>query len=240
MKKLFSLYFILSFVLISFENKTTNTHIDNDYFLIGTLSDYMGREKYKKVDSRVDRYYQSEKTLCLAVDSMLKKAYPDLKLSATKHRVTMKDEFELHSRLLADKIDEFYDYKSSGRLSINAESDTISQYNDELISKLMQSADTIYCGRLKTDIFKTDEQKLSFITGAFVRFGGYNDSTYYIKIANSVSKVKVLAKLFEEMKCDNVEYEMNGYIPNVHTVYFSPTSKMINYFDDYMYLKKRN
>lgn len=70
-----------------------------------------------------------------------------------------------------------------------------------------------------------------------MRFGGKNDSIYHISVANSVSKVKVLTTLLEELKCENEEYKIKDYIPVGHTVYFSPTGEMINYFNQYLYLR---
>lgn len=169
----FTIFFVLIAFQISGEQKVKNS-LDNEYFLIGTLSDYMGRVKYQQMNGRVDRYYPSERKLCLTIDSMFRETWPDLKLTTVKHYITKEVEHELHSVLLTDKMDEFYNFQSSGRLYINADLDARNEMNDSLFSEYLLSADTIFCGRLKTDIFETDNQKLSFITGAFVRFGGTN------------------------------------------------------------------
>jgi hypothetical protein len=206
--------------------------LDNEYFLLGTLSDYMGRETYKTVNGRVDKYHQSERKLCFAIDSILKDTYPDLRMTTARN-----GDFELYSVLLAGEIDKFYNYQPSGRMNINARLDTMTQFSDSLLSELLQTADTIYFGRLKSGIFETDMQKLSFITGAFFRFGRFRHSAYYISVANSVSKVKVLTQLLKEMNCENVEYKIQESIPFIHTVYFSPTEEMTAYFNKYLFAK---
>ena len=61
MKILITLFTVLSLLTCDKKEKIS---LDNDYFLIGTLSDYMGREKYKNVSERVDKYSQSERQLC--------------------------------------------------------------------------------------------------------------------------------------------------------------------------------
>lgn len=231
MKKTLPLLLILIATLLSCGQNVKNT-LDNEYFLIGTLSDYMGRETYKTVNGRVDKYNQSERKLCFAIDSMLKDAYPDLMMSASKNH-----DYELYSVLLAGEIDKFYNYQPSGRMNINARLDTMTQFSDSLLSELLQTADTIYFGRLKSGIFETDVQKLSFITGAFLRFGRFKHSAYYISVANSVSKVKVLTQLLKEMNCRNVEYEIWEGIPFGHTVYFTPTDELMNYFNQYKHLR---
>lgn len=241
MNKLLLLYFLLSLILTSYQPNTAHDPIDKVCFLVGTLNDYNGRDKYKEIDNRIDRYYQSEKPLYSAVDSMFRTTFPDLKKKVVELKEPKRIVFELYSKSLADKIGKYYNYTPSGSMHINADLDTISHYNHKVMSELLQTADRIYSGRLKENMFKTDKQKYSFITGAFVRYGTHNDSTYYIRVYNSLSKVRVLSKLLKEMKCKNVEYKIKkGYIPTAHTVYFSPTSKMKDYFDDYIHLRGRN
>jgi hypothetical protein len=206
--------------------------LDNKYFLLGTLRDYMGREKYQQVNGRVDRYHQSEGKLCFVIDSMFKDSYPDLRITTAKNH-----DYELYSVSLAGEMDNFYNFQTSGRMNINARLDTMTQFSDSILSGLLQTADTIYFGRLKSGIFETDRQKLSFITGAFVRYGRFRHSAYYISVANSVSKVKVLTQLLKEMNCENVEYKIQESIPFIHTVYFTPTEEMTAYFNKYLIAK---
>lgn len=240
MKFLMPFVLFLILALFGFAQTTENIDLDNDYFLVGTLSDYMGREKYSKIENRVDKYYQSEKTLYFAIDSIFKETYPDLKLSTEKNETVMEDVFQLHSESLAQQIELFYYYKPSGTGTYRGELNFKELNLDSLFNTTdfyTEYYDTIYTGRLKPDMFETERQKLSFITGAFVRFGGSNDSTYYIRVPNSVSKVKVLEQLLIETGCTKVAYIIKKYIPVQHIVNFTPTEKLKSYFMKYSNFK---
>jgi len=238
MKNLILLILVLSFYGCDGQEKIS---IDNDYFLIGTLGDYMGREKYEKVIDRVDKYYQSEKQLCQTIDSIFKKTYPDLEFSSSVNISSKKKEFELHSKGLAEKIESFYSYKPSGRMAYNGEEE-IEKLNLDSLTKTPDFYstyfDTIYTGRLKINVFETEKQKVSFVTGAYVRYGWHTDSLYQIRVFNSVSKVRILNDLLKELGCDNVDYKIKkGYIPTGHTVSFIPTEQLKNFFEKYIKLK---
>lgn len=238
MKILITLITVLSLLTCDKKEKIS---IDNDYFLIGTLSDYMGREKYKNVSERVDKYSQSERQLCLAIDSIFKNSFPDLEFSSSTNKISKKDEFELHSKLLAEKIETFYSYKPSGRMAYNGQTE-FEKLNLDSLTKTSDfyttNFDTIYTGSLKLDVFKTENQKVSFVTGAYVRFGWQTDSIFHIRVFNSASKVRILNDLLKELGCTNVDYEIKkGYIPTGHTVSFIPTKQLNDYFEKYKKLK---
>ncbi len=236
MKRIYLMFFLLSIIQLS-NGQNSILKIDHDYFLVGTLSDYMGREKYKKIEKRVDVYYQSEKKMCLLIDSIFRPTYPDLVFSAEKNETTLKDEFELYSESLARNIEKFYNYEPSGRKEYSGEADFETLNIDSLTKTKDFSTiyfDTIYTGKLKLDIFKTELQKISFIVGAYIRFGDYINSKYQISIPNSASKVSVLVKLLKDIGCSDVKYEIkNKYIPVGHTVFFYPTDGLKTYFDKY-------
>ncbi len=238
MKNLIVLILVLS--LFNCDMKDKNS-IDYDYFLIGTLSDYMGREKYQKVEDRVDKYSQSEQQLCMTIDSIFKNSYPDLEIGSSVHKISKKNEFELHSKALAKRIESFYSYKASGRMAYHGQDDFENLNLDSLTKTpdfFPTNFDTIYTGRLKLNVFETEKQKLSFITGAYVRYGWHTDSLYQIRVFNSISKVKVLNELLKDIGCTNVDYEIKeGYIPTGHTVSFIPTDQLKDYFENYIKLK---
>lgn len=238
MKNIILLILVLSFFGC---DRQENISIENDYFLVGTLSDYMGREKYKKVEERVDKYSQSKKQLCLAIDSIFKTSNPDIEFSSSVHKISKRDEFELHSKTLTEKIESFYSYKPSGRMVYNGEEE-FEKLNLDSLTEIPDFYstyfDTIYTGSLKINVFETEKQKVSFVTGAYVRYGWNTDSLYQIRVFNSVSKVRILNDLLKELGCDNVDYEIKkGYIPTGHTVSFIPTDQLKDYFEKYIKLK---
>lgn len=228
-----SLIFIPALILLSIfcNGQSSDNKIDYDYFLLGTLNDYMGREKYKEIVDRVDDYSQNNETLAFYLDSVFKDTYPDLIVT----RNEKSNRIELHSASLAQKMNNFYFFQPSGRGSYSGEEDWKTLNFDSLTKTpdfYTTHFDTIYTGRIAEDIFKNDSERFSFIAGAYTRFGGNKDSPYSINVANSLSKVRVVDKLLKELKCTNVEYVVRkGYIPVGHTVYFTPTNELKQYFE---------
>lgn len=200
-----------------------------EFFLLGTLNDYMGREKYNEVINRVDEYNQNSKSLVLFIDSVFKDKYRDVVVTTNKTN----DRLELHSKLLSQKMNDFYFYEPSSRMAYSGEADIRTLNFDSLVNTSgfpWNYFDTIYAGRIKEDIFKNDIERISFIAGAFIRFGGEQDSLYYISVANSKSKVRVATEQLKNLKCTNIEYVVKkDYIPVGHTVYFTPTAELKNY-----------
>ena len=227
MKRL--IFISLLFMAVAITNGQSPTvKMDYNYFLLGTLSDYMGRELYKNNENRVDLYYKQDQSLMFFLDSVFRDKYPDLKL--TNNRI------ELQSKSLAQKMNDFYSFKPSSRRMYNGEVD-ISTLNLDSLTKtpdfITKNFDTVYVGSIKNSVFKTDVQRLSFVAGAYLRFGGKNDSISFVSIANSTSKVEVLAELLKELKCTNVKYVVkNDYIPCGRTVYFTPTNELKRYFTE--------
>lgn len=232
------LIFIPALILFSLfcNGQSTDNKIDYDYFLLGTLNDYMGREKYKEIVDRVDDYSQNDETLAYLLDSVFKYTYPDLIVTTNEKS----NRIELHSASLAHKINSYYLFQPSGRGAYSGEEDW-KTLNFDSLTKIPDFYstyfDTIYTGRIAADIFKNDSERYSFIAGAYIRFGGKKDSRYSINVANSLSKVRVITTLLKELNCANVEYVMKkDYIPVGHTVYFTPTDELKQYLE----LIKRN
>jgi len=211
------------------QGQSSVIEIDYEYFLLGTLNDYMGRETFKKIDNRVDEYYQNSKPLVFLLDSVFRDKFPDLIVSTNEKNGRL----ELQSWSLAQKMNEYYSYIPSGRGAYIGEADVTTLNLDSLTKTpdfYSTYFDTIYTGRIRNDIFSNDIQRLSFITGAYMRFGGERDSLYFIRIANSISKVRIAAEQLKELKCSNIEYVVNkGHIPTYHTAYFTPTPELKNY-----------
>ena len=228
MKRLILMPFLLCLIQLS-NGQTSNIKIDKNYLLLGTLSDYMGREKYKEIDNRVDEYSKNKKALVFFLDSLFKDIYLDLRFFTNEKT----GRFEIYSKTLAEKINEYYIYKPSGRAVYCGKSDFTTLNLDSLTKTknfYATNFDSVYTGRLRTDIFKNDLQKLSFITGAYIRFGEATDSTFCIRMYNSVSKARICVNLLKEMKCSNVEYEILRNIPVNNIIHFTPTYELMNYF----------
>lgn len=152
----------------------------------------------------VDIYYQQEKKLVLLIDSLFKSEYPDLCISNNNASKGLR----LYSASLSGKIDQYYDYQPSGRMTMEM--------------------DTIYTGYLKKEILKTTNQKRSFLTGFFLRNKVMkNSGKYALNIANSVRKAELITELLKYFDCKDVEYTVKkNFIPVGHWVSFIPSKEI--------------
>lgn len=208
MKKL--LIFLLLLYTGTILAQNVNYKIDKVSFLIGTLDDYMGHQQTFTAASdsfhyqMVDIYYKQEKKTALLIDSLFRKDFSDLRMTDNAAHKGIK----LYSAGLSGIVNAYYDFKPSGSRTLKG--------------------DTVYIGYLKKDKFTTQKQKLSFLAGAFLRYGRIAGSNKYeLVIANSVSKTELCERFLKELKCKNVEYEIReGFIPVGHRVFFEPSGKV--------------
>src|SRR5690606_16806649 len=156
-------------------------NLDKEYFVLGTLNDYMGRQVYSSsLTERIDVFSETEKPL---MDTII--ALFDNKMLIEEDRKN----YILKSEALTQKLNSLYDFTFSSK--------SAKTYEDLQNKKL----DSVFAGVLKEDIFENKEQIYSFITGAYVRHKRNDDSTYGIFIANSRSKAKLLYEKLLELGC---------------------------------------
>ena len=231
MKSTLSIILVLFF--LSHDNKEIS--IDKDYFLVGTLNDYDGRKLHENNRSIVDNYYLSEAQLFQSVNSLFESTYSDL--TTTEHG----NGFQIQSKTLAEKIESFYSYHPSGTLVYNGEDDLSTLNLDSLVDSpefYSNNFDTVYIGTLKKDVFNTDAQKASFITGAFVRYGWKADSQYHIQVYNAQNKMSVLNDLLKHLGCTDISHTINeDHIPASQTISFTPTNQLKKYLEKYASMK---
>jgi hypothetical protein len=84
---------------------------------------------------------------------------------------------------------------------------------------------------LPVERFETarDELKYAYLAGAYYRYGGEN----CYRFANSSDKVKLIARLIEEVDCDSVRTTSRASIPCDNRVYFRETEELRNWFERY-------
>lgn len=149
--------------------------IDYDFFLLGTLNDYMGRKWVAKGEI-FDRYYTFEKPLMKFVDSIVK------------------NEFKIS---LIEKDNCFNSEEMSKKMN--------SYYNE---NELIHS------------FFTSKEKKISFILGAYYRYGEkVNENIYKIQIANSYKHIEIYQFLLS-LGCKNIYYKRVQNIPAQNILYF--------------------
>jgi len=186
---------------------------DFEYFLIGTLSDYMGREKYPEVYGKIDGYTPREKALVDYLDSSINLIYSDLDYSIEENERG----FKLTSDSLYEIVESFYVYEPGFSRTL--------------------SGDTIYRGRINSELLRSKEEKFLFLCGVYVRFGVPNDTGYSIVIHNSLSKIKLCMDLVEELGFTQIKYEIKETIPTAHILQFQPTQEFEDYLSPFIDLR---
>ena len=190
--------------------------IEREYFILGTLNDYMGREPDPELKNYLDRYDITEISLEIAVDSLLRKDYPTSSYKIKRDTIA---EFHMYgasiiSASLTQKFDAYYNF---GRTNTNP----------------------VGAGILRKNIFRNDNEKLAFLAGAYVRFGIPNDTSYEIIIGNSASKARVCSELLFYFKCAPIYDIIEENIPVPHIIYFHPAKKVKMYLQQFLYLRER-
>jgi hypothetical protein len=185
----------------------------NEFFILGTLKDYMGRDLDPRQEKLLDRYDPSEGVMKSIIDSLVRTTYPKKKYQEMEIGVTT-----ISSNFLATRFNGFYSFNRSGAFTPDGRE--------------------VLVGKLKDNIMQNEQEKLAFLAGAFLRFGSINDSTYCIYIANSLSKAEVCNKLLKELGCRPSYNILRNLIPTGHVVYFHPTQKVMAYLKKYERLHK--
>ena len=235
--KLFNLYIyvmkalkiiISIFLTISFESAIGQqlNKVEREYFILGTLNDYMGRYLDPRDKSLIDRYDALQGPLITAIDSILEKDYANSSYKVDRYFDSNGDliSAKIFSDTVFTKINAYYSFRESG----SSTSDNDPQLNNK----------PILMGTLKKDIFNNASEKLAFLAGAYVRYGLPNDTAYLINIGNSLSKATMCFQLLQEFDC-KPSYNILHNIPTIHQVYFHPSNKVKTYLEQCMYLRKR-
>lgn len=204
------------------------SNIDKEAFLVGTLDEYMGRRQAftSKIDrsyyQMVDIYFQKEHKLASLIDSLFKGEIDDLHIINNQAPKGIK----LHSEKLSKKVNEYYSYEPAK---------TGNSFE----------GDPLYVGSLKKEKFVTENQKLAFLAGAYIRNGEPVDNeiknevftrifekkaepgTYWISMPNAGGKAKICKEFLIAEGCTDVEYTVRkDYIPVGHHIAFKPSEKV--------------
>lgn len=149
-------------------------------------------------NSVVDWYYPHEGFVVRVLDSLLKKEYPGLECET---------EGSGHKQLLSKKL--------AGKVNAYFSKDGVRE-------------GSFMGAKLKKGIFKTDEQKYSYLAGVFLRYGFLVKNDFRIQFANAADKAELCKALFEELGC-NVKFESLKTIPRANKFYFTPEGKLEEY-----------
>jgi hypothetical protein len=215
MKTIF--FFLITVLVISgfYSRAQSQDKNLNEFLILGTLNDYMGRQFDPEDSTLLDRYYSPSEVIIISiVDSLIKVTYPKKIYDHVK-----KTQSTINSDFLAKRFNAFYDFSPSGLSTMGG-------------MKVLE-------GRLKDNIFHNEQEKLAFLTGAYLRFGNTCDSAYYLSFPNGARKATICNKLLKELGCQPL-YHIQRNIPVGHYVFFHPTRKVLAYLKQYEQPHKSN
>jgi hypothetical protein len=207
-------FFLFGLIAIVSFNQRDDLVLDGESFLLGTVSDYMGREVFTNEKDKIEQYGFYEKSLVNKIYYLLIEKYNDLlikKFETSGDRV-------ICSEKLAEKINSNYNYYKSN---------------------ITQNNDSVFYRKLKPNILKTELQKISFVVGAYARFGSHQDARYYIRFVSSMSHFDVCKKTLKELNCENIEVEITKTIPESQLIYFKPSKEVMKYLVNYAYIRNQ-
>jgi hypothetical protein len=123
-------------------------------------------------------------------------------------------EIELYSSSLAKEMACYYHF----------------DYEKPQLPVVSSGGDIGYRGVINRDKIATEAQKLSFLTGVFMRYGcgrvndQYGSGCYSICIPNSLSAAAVCAEILREMGCEQVAYI--DKFPYGHQIFFTLSAEV--------------
>lgn len=186
---------------------------DKECFLVGTLDEYMGYFRTFEVEGedsfyqRIERYRLNELPTVLFLSSLFDSDYRDISVVKTEGIVP---EVTIYSPQLSVEVDKYYHYEPE--ISCTAQ------------------GNRVYSGKVSGEKIETEKQKLSFLLGAYLRYGKACDNEtgrYRFFMTNAENKSKLIADLLLRLGCTDVEYLVKlDYIPNGYYVTFTPSAKM--------------
>lgn len=244
MKPQFRILFLITIVFCSLTLRAQfdQKKYDKEFFLVGTLNEYMGHQRsYSHGDEfyyqRVDILSKDALNHALFIDSLFSTDYPDITIVNNGAPMGIK----IYSPTLSHKMDEYYNYVPSGTFS--------------------GQMDTVYSGTLKNDKFVTEKQMMSFILGAYLRYGLNAEiaklviqhlknenlikteiesqrEMYVLSMPNAQSKATLCKMLLEKLGCENVGFYHRNTIPAGNFVAFTPSDNMMDVINTAGLLKK--
>jgi hypothetical protein len=206
------------------------------------LSDYLGRQKTYKSNTFVDDYYKGETSLISFIIKIYTDESPEFVVEKNQYPFNSVTDI-LHSKKIAAKINSFYNFKNDGGFKLDPSfskfkaAEFRKKIND--FSKSTEPKDTVYVGTMKANLFKTNVQKISFITGVYTRYGEPNKNRYCLRMSNSASKYDYCISILKQLKCNDIEKEVTkNNIPTIQIVYFKPSRELKKYLDEYRFIKQ--
>ena len=162
--------------------------IDLSYFVLGLVDDYWGRTLVKsdKLEmTKVDRFHESEIDLMNFLDSLINE----------ENKIREKSDLVTKKRVRGNRINcvscsQFFTYYS-GYIAASVNE----KYKFRFDRSWDERNKKVYRGTLKIRAIKSETQHMSFLLGAFVRFGTSDGDLIVYNLANSSSKFEAIIRL---------------------------------------------
>ncbi|WNM18026.1 hypothetical protein [Flavobacterium capsici] len=203
--------FIFTLLLLyQFSFSQKDFKLDIDCFLLGMFDDYNGREiplKHPFESTRINSFYCTEKKLKIIFVDSIKNNYSLSDLEVKYNTV--------YSKSLSKRLNKYY--------NINKDKD-----GGFIIDDIDYSS---YIMKLKRSSFLSNKKKVSFILGAFLRYGKIKNDRFEIDMANSLSHFDILVWSMKELGFKyKDEIPCPKCIPVGQIVNFEPTEDYIKLF----------
>ncbi|WP_210464806.1 hypothetical protein [Rufibacter roseolus] len=191
-------------------------------YVLGLVDDYNGRNWIKEDPEEstvVDKFHNTEIKLVTFLDSLItaenKKTYNKILFTNVKWEKPdcyyCQDFRRIYAKRLVEQMNEAYSFK----------------WKDQVDAKQQK----IYQGVLKPKAFETNQEKCSFLAGAFVRYGVFEEDQYTFLLANTNSKYDAIIRELKALKCNIKDFSQKGEDPVIQKVSFVPTRELKAYLD---------
>ena len=228
---------ILTLLLVILTSISYSQEYDLTYYFVGFMSDYMGRQISKGAgenDYKIDDFFHQYNLHNLyRLDTLLKTnnknnkkiEYTIMKRKEIKNCSNCDEFFDLFSKRLSRNINRFYSFKKD---KLNSDKH-IKRYNGSLKSFKIKLANR--------------KKQLSYLAGAFYRYGNIDSTGYYFKFSNSFYKKEMVKWLLYKYDC-NILKEFNNQIeglyiaPTIEIIFIEPSNEIKKIFDNELNIKK--
>jgi hypothetical protein len=210
MKKLLLFTFLVTAIGFSQQKK----EMDSKYYLLGTLSDYIGRNQFSNDKDVIESYAAYEKPLVKKIMELYKN---NSIIVDTLNSNTNQERYNLSSKSINKSINSFYNF--------------------DKYSLTYPHKDTIFKGKLKDSIFQKDSEKMSFLLGCLSRFSSelvpLKSNEFCLQYSNSISKFVLSQKIITDLGFTINKVETLPNIPRINRIYFAVDESNYELFKEY-------
>ncbi|GGK81296.1 hypothetical protein GCM10011405_31320 [Rufibacter glacialis] len=190
--------------------------------MLGLIDDYNGRTWWKDNPTEspvLDKFHSTETILVNYLDSLIKetnkRTYDKVQISIEKWEKPncfYCPEFKrIVSPKLVEQVHAAYSFK----------------WNKEVDEKGYKQL----VGLLKPKFFEENQERYSFLAGAYVRYGYRDNEKYTIKLEATGSKFNAIIRELKALRCEIVAVDLKENAPYLQQITFVPTPELKFYLD---------